>query len=105
MFLSSWRKPWHRASLRATTTWVQQSNVAGRYDLYSRLVFLSSITIAVLSAASAARAADSERCQELTRRFEDAKPQINAMEVSRTLFSAVDVDCIALRTELLDYGA
>jgi hypothetical protein len=27
------------------------------------------------------------------------------MEVSRTLFSAVDVDCIALTTELLDYGA
>jgi ankyrin repeat protein len=73
--------------------------------LYSRLVFLGSITIAVLSAASVARAADSERCQELTRRFEDAKPQINAMEVSRTLFSAVDGDCIALTTELLDYGA
>ena len=73
--------------------------------MYSRLVFLGSITIAVLSAASAARAADSERCQELTRRFEDVKPQINAMEVSRTLFSAVDGDCIALTTELLDYGA
>jgi ankyrin repeat protein len=73
--------------------------------LYSRLVFLGSITIAVLSAASAARAADSERCQELTRQFEDAKPQINAMEVSRTQFSAVDGDCIALTTELLDYGA
>ena len=73
--------------------------------MYSRLVFLGSITIAVLSAASAARAADSERCQELTRRFEDAKPQINAMEVSWTVFSAVDGDCIALTTELLDYGA
>ena len=72
--------------------------------MYRRLV-LGSIIIAVLSAAPAARATDSERCQALTRQFEDAKPQITAMEVSLTLFSAVDGNCIALTTELLDYGA
>jgi ankyrin repeat protein len=73
--------------------------------LYSRLVFLGSITIAVLSAAPDARAAESQRCEELTRRFETAKPQITAIEVSLTLFSAVDGNCIALTTELLDTGA
>jgi uncharacterized protein len=73
--------------------------------MHRRLVFLGSITIAVLSAVSAARTADSERCQELTRRFENAKPQITAVEVSLTLFSAVDGNCFALTTKLLDYGA
>jgi ankyrin repeat protein len=100
MFLSfSWRSL-GAAPLRAATT-----NVAGRDALYRSVVFLGSITIAVLSAASAARAADTERCQELTRRFENAEPQITAMEVSLTLFSAVDANCIALTTELLDHGA
>jgi ankyrin repeat protein len=79
--------------------------VAGKDAVYRRLVFLGSITIAVMSAAPAARATDSERCQALSRRFEDAKPQITAVEVSLTLFSAVDGNCIALTTELLDYGA
>jgi ankyrin repeat protein len=73
--------------------------------LYRHVVFLCSITISLLSAMSAARAADSERCQELARRFQNAKPQITAMEVSLTLFSAVDGNCIALTTELLDLGA
>lgn len=73
--------------------------------MYRHVVFLCSITIAVLSAASAAGAADSERCQELGRRFEIAKPQITAIEVSLTLFSAVDANCIALASELLDHGA
>jgi ankyrin repeat protein len=72
--------------------------------LYRQIVFLGSIGIAMLSAASAARA-DSERCQELAHRFEIAKPQITAIEVSLTLFSAVDGNCIALSTELLDRGA
>jgi ankyrin repeat protein len=73
--------------------------------LYRHIVFLCSIVIALLSAASAARAADSERCQELGRRFEIAKPQITAIEVSLTLFSAVDGNCIGMATELLDHGA
>jgi uncharacterized protein len=73
--------------------------------LYRDIVFLGSIVIAVLSAESAACAADSERCQELGRRFETAKSQITAIEVSLTLFSAADGNCIALATELLDHGA
>ena len=73
--------------------------------MHSRFVLLGTITIAMLGAASAACAAESQRCEELTRRFEAAKPQITAIEVSLTLFSAVDGNCIALTTELLDYGA
>ena len=70
-----------------------------------QVVFLCSVAIAVLSAASATLAADSERCQELGRRFQAAKPQITAIEVSLTLFSAADGNCIGLATELLDFGA
>src|SRR6266404_6199979 len=77
----------------------------GETALYRHIVFLCSIVIAVLSAASAVRAADSERCQELGRRLEIAKSQITAIEVSLTLFSAVDGNCLALATELLDHGA
>jgi uncharacterized protein len=73
--------------------------------LHHRTVFLCSIAIALLSAASVVRAADSERCQGLSRRFEIAKPQITAIEVSLTLFSAVDGNCIDLATKLLDQGA
>jgi ankyrin repeat protein len=73
--------------------------------LNRHVVFLCSIAITVLSAASVTRAADSERCQQLAGRFENAKPQITATEVSLTLFSAVDGNCINLTTELLDYGA
>jgi uncharacterized protein len=68
-------------------------------------VFLCSIVIAVLSAASAAGAAESERCQALSRRYEEAKPQITAIEVSLTLFAAVDANCLDLATKLLDQGA
>src|SRR6266478_4927054 len=73
--------------------------------LYRHVVFLCSVVIAVLSAASAALAADSERCQELGRKFRTAKLQITAIEVSLALFSAADGNCIGLATELLDYGA
>jgi ankyrin repeat protein len=73
--------------------------------LYRHIVFPCSIVITLLSAAPAAHAADSDRCQELGRRFEIAKPQITAIEVSLMLFSAVDGNCIAMATELLDYGA
>jgi ankyrin repeat protein len=77
----------------------------GETALNRHVVFLCSIAITALSAASVARAADSERCQQLASRFENAKPQITAIEVSLTLFSAVDGNCINLTTELLDYGA
>jgi ankyrin repeat protein len=73
--------------------------------LFRRVALPCLVAIAVLDAASAARAADPERCQGLSRRFEIAKPQITAMEVSLTLFSAVDANCVDLVTQLLDQGA
>jgi uncharacterized protein len=73
--------------------------------VHHRLVFLGAIATALLSTASVAGAAESERCQGLARRFEIAKPQITAMEVSLTLFSAVDANCPDLATKLLDQGA
>jgi uncharacterized protein len=74
--------------------------------LYRRGAILCAVGIAVASAMSAtALAADSERCQELGRKFQTAKPQISAIEVSSALFSAADGNCTALATELLDYGA
>jgi ankyrin repeat protein len=76
----------------------------GETVLYRHIMLLSSIVVALLSGGSVAHA-DSEQCQELGRRFEIAKPQITAMEVSLTLFSAVDGNCIAMATELLDHGA
>jgi ankyrin repeat protein len=39
------------------------------------------------------------------RKFRTAEPQISAVEISSALFSAADGNCIALATELLDYGA
>ena len=50
-------------------------------------------------------AADPERCQGLARRYETIKSQITAIEVSLTLFSAVDANCLDLATQLLDLGA
>lgn len=73
--------------------------------MYRRVLFLCSGVIAVLSAALVARAADSERCQELGNRFRVEKAQISAIEVSLALFSAADENCISLATELLDAGA
>jgi ankyrin repeat protein len=70
-----------------------------------RLVFLCSVVIAVLCAVSPARAADPDRCQGISRRYEIAKPQISAIEMSLTLFSAVDGNCLELATALLDQGA
>jgi len=73
--------------------------------LYRHVVFLCSVVVALLGVASAALAADSERCQELGRKFRSAKPQITAIEVSSDLFSAADGNCIDVAAELLDYGA
>ena len=70
-----------------------------------RCAVLSAIAIAAWNEMPAAAAADSERCQELGRRLEIAKPQITAIEVSLTLFSAVDGNCLGLATDLLDHGA
>ena len=74
--------------------------------MYRRGAILCSVGIAVLSAISAAAlAADSERCQELDRKLQVAKPQISAIEISSALFSAADGNCIALAIDLLDHGA
>lgn len=70
-----------------------------------RVAFLCSVAIAVFGTASAAPAAESDRCQELGRKFRNEKSQITAIEVSSALFSAADANCIGLATELLDYGA
>jgi ankyrin repeat protein len=50
-----------------------------------------------------ARAADSERCQELGDRFHVEKA--SAIEVSLALFSAADENCTSLASELLEGGA
>ena len=70
-----------------------------------RTVFLCATAIAAWSITSAAHAADSERCRELNRKFELSKAQITAIEVSLTLFSSADGNCINLATQLLDRGA
>jgi ankyrin repeat protein len=61
--------------------------------------------MAGLSALAPAHAADSQRCRDLTRKFELIRPQITAIEVSLTLFSSADGNCINLATQLLDQGA
>jgi ankyrin repeat protein len=68
-------------------------------------VFMCSALLVAFSAISAANAADSERCRELSRRFEISKAQITAIEVSLTLFSSADGNCVDLATQLLDQGA
>jgi uncharacterized protein len=68
-------------------------------------LFLCSGAIAILSTALVARAADSERCQELGNRFRVEKAQMSAIEVSLALFSAADENCTTLATELLEAGA
>ena len=45
-----------------------------------------------------------ERCQGLARRYEIAKPEITAMEVSLTLFAAVDANCLDLMMQLSTRG-
>src|SRR3984893_11148039 len=78
--------------------------LTGRDRVYRHIALLCSIVVG-LGAASAARAAESEPCRDIRLRFETIKPQISAIEVSLTLFSAVDRNCLDLVTELLDHGA
>lgn len=66
---------------------------------------LGAFAIAMCCAMQAACAAESDPCRDIRRRFEVMKPQISAIEVSLTLFSAVDGGCVDLVTELLDHGA
>jgi uncharacterized protein len=73
--------------------------------LYHHFISLCALLIAVWGPAFAAPGAESGRCQELARQFQSTKPQITAIEVSLTLFAAADANCLALATELLDFGA
>jgi ankyrin repeat protein len=61
--------------------------------------------VAALSVAFVARAADSERCQEIAHRLRVEKAQMSAIEISLALFAATDENCLSLATELLDGGA
>jgi len=72
--------------------------------LYRQFTLLCSV-VATLIAASATHAAESDACRDIRLRFETIKPQISAIEVSLTLFSAVDKNCLDLVTLLLDHGA
>jgi ankyrin repeat protein len=78
---------------------------AGGTRLHRQMTFRGAVLIAALGMAPVARAADPGPCLDLARRYEAIKPQISAIEVSLTLFSAVDGNCAALATELLDHGA
>jgi ankyrin repeat protein len=94
-----------RATLKARHHANEQTCRQEETAVYRRLVLPCAVVIGAMATASATRAADPDRCQGLSRRFEIAKPQITAMEVSLTLFSAVDANCIDLATKLLDQGA
>jgi ankyrin repeat protein len=73
--------------------------------VHRRALLLCSVAIALLGAVPAVRAADQGRCQDLARQFEATKAQMSAIEISLTLFSAADANCVRLAGELLDFGA
>jgi uncharacterized protein len=73
--------------------------------VYRQLIFVGSMLLVALGAAPAARAEESGPCLGIRQRYETIKPQISAIEVSLTLFSAVDGGCTELVAELLDHGA
>src|ERR1700753_746274 len=66
---------------------------------------LGSIAIGILGVPSPFRADDPDQCRDIRRKYEDIKPQISAIEMSLTLFSAVDANCTDMVTGLLDQGA
>ena len=59
----------------------------------------------MFAAIHTAFAADPARCRDLARRYETDKSQMTAIEISSTLFTAADRNCIDLATALLDKGA
>src|SRR6195952_4425542 len=61
--------------------------------------------VAATVAVPVAHAAETDACRDIRVRYEAIKPQISAIEVSLTLFSAVDKNCIDVATGLLDSGA
>jgi uncharacterized protein len=68
-------------------------------------VMRCAIATALLGTASTTLAAEPGACADLHRRYETIKPQITAIEVSMTLFAAVDANCVDLASELLNQGA
>src|ERR1700710_1238320 len=61
--------------------------------------------VAATVAVPVVHAAESDACRDIRVRYEAIKPQISAIEVSLTLFSAVDKNCIDVAAGLLDSGA
>jgi uncharacterized protein len=96
-FVGKGRSPWHLHH--------NEEVCLGEIALHRGALFLCSIVVVLSGATSLAQAADSERCRELGRNFEIREPQITAIEVSLTLFSAADRNCLDLVTQLLDQGA
>jgi ankyrin repeat protein len=80
------------------------SNAMPEEDVLYRRIGLAALLVAG-SIHSSLAAADPARCRELIRKYETDKAQFTAIEVSLTLFSAADADCLNLATELLDRGA
>jgi uncharacterized protein len=73
--------------------------------LRRHLIVFCSVVSAGLWVNSPVYSTESDRCRELARQFETTKPQITAPEVSLAMFSAADANCLALETQLLDFGA
>jgi uncharacterized protein len=84
----------HESGLRQTAVGVE-GGVLRHIALVVMLAF---------GAIPTASAADPARCRDLARRYETDKSQMTAIEMSSTLFSAAERDCIDLATALLDQG-
>lgn len=59
----------------------------------------------VFGATHTAFASDPARCRDLARHYDAGKSEMTAIEISSTLFSAADRNCVDLATTLLDQGA
>ncbi len=62
------------------------------------------VAMSMFAAIHTAFAADPGRCRDLARRYETDKSQMTAIEMSLTLFTAADRNCVDLATALLDRG-
>lgn len=70
-----------------------------------RLAFCCVLAAGWAGAMPDAGAGITDRCLELGRRFDTIRPQVSAVEMSLTLFSAADADCPELAAQLLELGA
>jgi ankyrin repeat protein len=71
--------------------------------LYSRIGLAALLVFGAAQAAPAAT--DPARCRLLNRKYETGQAQLTSIEVSLTLFSAANANCVNLATRLLDQGA